>query len=117
MTPLAPPTEAEVKEIRQRAERLQGYGIKMDEDGPYIAVPDIDLYHAVSRDVLALCDAYLAQREREKLLSDLLDVAAALIRGSGTRGESWHDLADSWVARAALSAAPLAPETQTEGDG
>ncbi len=81
MTPLAPPTEAEVKEMQHEVDLLKGTVGRLRVDR--------DRYR----------DAYLAQREALETICEI--------------GET----RDVIVARAALSAAPLAPETQNEGDG
>ncbi len=98
MTPLAPPTEAEVKEWRDEAQAFidtKGYG-----HGPTTADED-----EFAKQVVALCDAYLAQREFMRLRT---------FDGERTELDVYEAEGIELVkARAAL----LAPETQNEGDG
>ncbi len=91
MTPLAPPTEAEVKEMRKRAVILRG-GADFDQSPAFS--------RGVAEDVLALCDAYLAQREAALALYEEVEMAESV-------GICLPNRVPSLRLGAALSAAPL----------
>ncbi len=83
---LAPPTEAEVKEA-----------LEIIENGRQMIAPRSG---SVLDAACVICDAYLAQREALRRLDSLM---------------TDRDWALRDIVRAALSAAPLAPETKNEG--
>ncbi len=84
---VAPPTEAEVKELQQYATSL--------ENGCYLDTPRDNLGREVASRCVALCDAYLTQREALAFYARQRGLGAVLASDGGK------------IARAALSAAPL----------